>query len=179
MKREALIAATIAMLSGTALAASEGGDGQIGSQSQTQSGSQQGQEGQSQTYGGDQSQQSQAGSTSAQSGGEGAGGQVIRTQSRGQILAAELMDATVTTPKQEEIGSINNLILDQDGRLAGVVVGVGGYLGIGEKEVALSWDQVDYNRQEQTATVKVSRKELEEAPAFTSHQQNQAQAQQE
>lgn len=180
MKREVLIAATIAMLSGTALAASEGSGGQTGSQSQTQSGSQQNQEGQSQTYGGDQGQQqNQTGSASGQSGRGGTGGQVIRTQAKGQILAQELMDATVTTPKQEEIGSINNLILDQDGRLVGLVVGVGGYLGLGEKEVALSWDQVDYNRLEQTATVKVSRKKLEEAPAFTSNPQEQAQAQQE
>lgn len=169
MKREALITATIAMMSGTALAASEGSGEQTESQSQTQSESQQSQEGQSQseTTGGSEQQTQKSGS----------GGPVISTQSQGQIRAQELMEATIITPEQEEVGSINDLILDQDGRLAGVVVGVGGYLGMGEKNVALSWDQVDYNRQEQTATVKVSKKELDEAPAFKNREEAQAQQQ--
>ncbi len=43
----------------------------------------------------------------------------------------------------ETIGEVEDIIIDQDGNLVGVIVSVGGFLGIGEKDVALDWDHVD------------------------------------
>ncbi len=54
--------------------------------------------------------------------------------------------SVVSTAGHEEIGDISNLILDQDGSIVAVVIGVGDYLGIGEKNVAVPWDQVEVAR---------------------------------
>lgn len=58
------------------------------------------------------------------------------------LHASNLMDATVKTTDGEDVGSINDLIIDEDGQIVAVVVGVGGILGMGEKDVAIGWDDV-------------------------------------
>ena len=44
----------------------------------------------------------------------------------------------------EKIGDINEMIVGRDGRIAAVVVGVGGFLGIGEHNAAIPFDQVQW-----------------------------------
>ncbi len=43
----------------------------------------------------------------------------------------------------KDIGSISNLIIDENGQIVAVVVGVGGFLGMGQKDVALPWQSVE------------------------------------
>jgi len=72
--------------------------------------------------------------------------------------ASNLIGSSVlSAAADEEIGSINDLVLDQDGNIVAVVVAIGGYLGIGEKNVALSWESVDLTREadEEKAVVRV------------------------
>ncbi|RYE85224.1 MAG: PRC-barrel domain containing protein [Hyphomicrobiales bacterium] len=52
-----------------------------------------------------------------------------------QVYASAAADA-------EHIGDINNLVVNQDGSIQAVVIGVGGFLGIGEKNVAVPLDTV-------------------------------------
>lgn len=40
----------------------------------------------------------------------------------------------------KSIGEINDLIIDKDGQIVAVIVEVGGFLGIGEKNVAINWN---------------------------------------
>jgi sporulation protein YlmC with PRC-barrel domain len=42
----------------------------------------------------------------------------------------------------EVVGSINDLVINAEGRIAAVVIGVGGFLGIGEKNVAVDFSQI-------------------------------------
>ena len=42
------------------------------------------------------------------------------------------------------LGKINDLVLDQNGQVAAVVIGVGGFLGIGESDVAVNFDQLKF-----------------------------------
>lgn len=44
----------------------------------------------------------------------------------------------------EEIGTINDLVFSADGQITAVVIGVGGFLGIGEKSVAVDFDSLDF-----------------------------------
>lgn len=48
----------------------------------------------------------------------------------------------------EDIGTINDLIIDEDGQINAVVVGVGGFLGMGEKDVAIEWDSLELTKDE-------------------------------
>ena len=61
---------------------------------------------------------------------------------RNSIRASELMGVEVRTLNDEEVGVVSDLVFDDKGQLVGVVVGVGGFLGIGEKDVAIGWDDI-------------------------------------
>ncbi|MGE0456746.1 MAG: PRC-barrel domain-containing protein [Bauldia sp.] len=64
----------------------------------------------------------------------------IEFQTADEFLATELIGHAVVNPAEENLGAINNLIISAGGNLTGVIVGVGGFLGIGVKDVAISWD---------------------------------------
>lgn len=63
-------------------------------------------------------------------------GQII-LQSEDTILANDLIGSSVYSPDGETVGDINDLIVNLNGDVEGVVIGVGGFLGIGEKNVAV------------------------------------------
>jgi hypothetical protein len=54
------------------------------------------------------------------------------------------MDVDVYGADNERIGEIDDVILSRDGQIEAIVVGVGGFLGIGEKNVAIPFDQVEF-----------------------------------
>jgi sporulation protein YlmC with PRC-barrel domain len=45
----------------------------------------------------------------------------------------------------EKIGKVNDLLLDKEGKTEGVIVGVGGFLGMGEHNVALEWTKLSWS----------------------------------
>lgn len=66
-------------------------------------------------------------------------------------LASNLMGENVYNGSGEEaesIGEVNDLVLDQEGKVQAIVVGVGGFLGIGQKEVALEYDLAEWVERE-------------------------------
>jgi hypothetical protein len=85
------------------------------------------------------------------------------------LLASNLIGTTVYSQDNQSIGDINDIILSQEGQPSQVIVGVGGFLGIGEKDVVL-----DMNKLQIAATddgkVKVvaqtTQEELKDMPAF-------------
>jgi sporulation protein YlmC with PRC-barrel domain len=69
----------------------------------------------------------------------------------------------------EYIGDINNLVVGQNGEVQAVVIGVGGFLGIGEKDVAVSMDSLEMLVAEdntQRYVFEATREALNDAPAF-------------
>jgi sporulation protein YlmC with PRC-barrel domain len=62
-------------------------------------------------------------------------------------LASELIDQSIyssTGDDAEDIGKVTDLIFSEDGMITGVVVGVGGFLGIGEKSVAVPFNLLEF-----------------------------------
>lgn len=62
-------------------------------------------------------------------------------------LASRLMGMPVYSTAgddAEEIGTVNDLVISTEGEITAVVIGVGGFLGIGEKNVAVSFDELSY-----------------------------------
>ena len=61
-----------------------------------------------------------------------------------------------------------NLVFDENGRIELAVIGVGGFLGIGEKEVAVPFDSVksDVVNNKHVFTVDATKEQLQAAPAF-------------
>jgi len=64
--------------------------------------------------------------------------QVITEQKPDQLLASKLKGTNVMGSTDEKIGDVSDILFDKDGKILAYVVGVGGFLGIGAKDVALS-----------------------------------------
>jgi hypothetical protein len=101
---------------------------------------------------------------------------VIPEQDPSEMLASTLMGAPVNLA-DEEIGSVSDLIIGDDYSIRGVVVGVGGFLGIGEKRVALPMNRITVQTAEpgqvELAT-DMTREELEQKEAFKTAAQAQS-----
>ncbi|WP_152095509.1 PRC-barrel domain-containing protein [Rhizobium dioscoreae] len=102
-------------------------------------------------------------------GAEQAGG-YMTTQSADQISARTYMGQSVYNGQNESIGSINDLILQKQGGVIAAVVGVGGFLGLGQKNVAVPFDKINATQNPQDGTVKLTTTEtadsLKAAPEF-------------
>jgi hypothetical protein len=89
------------------------------------------------------------GSAAGKPGGAGAPGNFIDRQQPGQLLSSRLIGTRVVGPNNERIGDVNDVLLDRNGQAVAIVIGVGGFLGIGEKDVAVSFRQVELTPQGQ------------------------------
>jgi sporulation protein YlmC with PRC-barrel domain len=66
---------------------------------------------------------------------------------KGQWRASKLMGLDVYNDANEKLGDINELILDKDGKVSAVVIGVGGFLGMGEHDIAVSMDKLKFKEE--------------------------------
>jgi sporulation protein YlmC with PRC-barrel domain len=62
----------------------------------------------------------------------------------GDWRASKLAGLSVYNDNNESVGSINDLLTDKNGNIKAVVIGVGGFLGVGEHLVAVSFDKVKF-----------------------------------
>ncbi|CDX52033.1 PRC-barrel domain-containing protein [Mesorhizobium plurifarium] len=62
----------------------------------------------------------------------------------GKIRAEELVGTTVYGANDAKVGEIGDVVLTKDGKVDAVIVDVGGFLGIGEKEVAVGMDKLSF-----------------------------------
>ncbi|MCX5481417.1 PRC-barrel domain-containing protein [Kaistia geumhonensis] len=65
-------------------------------------------------------------------------GRFIPAPSQDDWVASRLMGSTVYSPANETLGEINDVVASQDGQVKALVIGVGGFLGIGQKNVAVA-----------------------------------------
>lgn len=103
-------------------------------------------------------------------------GDFVTRMEPGQIRSDILEGSNLLDADGENIGDIDALVIDaQSGQIQAVLVQVGGIAGIGERTVAVSWDQLDISRTEEEGGVFASRYEvrtglsqeqLEDAPEF-------------
>ena len=65
----------------------------------------------------------------------------------GNWRASKIVGLSVYNDKNESVGSINDMLTDKDGKIVAVVIGVGGFLGVGEHLVAVPFDKVKFTDQ--------------------------------
>ena len=63
---------------------------------------------------------------------------------QGNWRASKVVGLSVYNENNESLGSINDLLMDKDGNIKGVVLGVGGFLGVGEHLVAVPFDKMKF-----------------------------------
>lgn len=66
---------------------------------------------------------------------------------QGDWRSSKLVGVKVYNNNNENVGSIEDLLVDKSGAVKGVVIGVGGFLGMGEHLVAVSFDQIKFSDQ--------------------------------
>jgi sporulation protein YlmC with PRC-barrel domain len=79
----------------------------------------------------------------------GASGQFMTQIQTNQMMASDLIGTRVVSSNNESIGDINDVIVDRNGQVMAAVVGVGGFLGIGEKDVAVPFDSLEFANAQQ------------------------------
>jgi hypothetical protein len=93
--------------------------------------------------------------------------QYVGRQMEGQWLASEVIGETVRGPNNDKIGEISNLLLDKDGKVMAAVIGVGGFLGIGQKDVAVPFTDLKLsNERDGDITLAATEEQLRNAPQF-------------
>ncbi|MGG2474120.1 PRC-barrel domain-containing protein, partial [Rhizobium sp. BR5] len=96
-------------------------------------------------------------------------------QAETQVSANDYIGKSVYTAADESIGNVTNLIMEQDGGLVAAVIGVGGFLGIGAKDVAVPMDKITMTRNAQDGTIRLTTTEtaetLKAAPEFKTLEQ--------
>jgi hypothetical protein len=97
------------------------------------------------------------------------GGQMWYSHQPDEMRASKLIGTKVVNAANETIGDVNEIILGKDGKVAAVVVGVGGFLGMGEHEVAMSFNSLQMRRDQNNNMMLVAnatKEVLKEAPAW-------------
>lgn len=93
---------------------------------------------------------------------------VFVTPGAADLLASRLIGASVSNRQGETIGEVEDLIVGDGSQLTGVVVGVGGFLGLGERHVVIDPSGIAFSADGDSwsATTDASREALEVAPEF-------------
>jgi sporulation protein YlmC with PRC-barrel domain len=83
-------------------------------------------------------------------------------------LASDVYKASVYDPAQHKIGDIDDLVMNKDGTVSTAVIGVGGFLGVGQKDVAVPFSElkVASNNDKTWFVLNRTKDDLKNAPAF-------------
>jgi sporulation protein YlmC with PRC-barrel domain len=76
----------------------------------------------------------------------------LAKQESSDWLVGNLIGKSVVNADNESIGDVNDLVTDENGKIIAIVVGAGGFLGIGEKDVAIRFEDVKLARDENNDT---------------------------
>jgi sporulation protein YlmC with PRC-barrel domain len=104
----------------------------------------------------------------------------VQTQHATDWRGSKLMGATIYGPDNASIGNVNDVLVDNSGKIRAVVIGVGGFLGVGEKDVAVPFDALNISRKPESSsidkiTVSYSKDDLKAAPKFAYYEPTKSQ----
>ena len=93
----------------------------------------------------------------------------VGSQMPGEVRASNLSGVVVKNKAGDSVGDINDVVFGPNGQIIVYIIGVGGVLGIGEKNVAVPFSAVTLatdKDNKRTATLDVTRAALETAPTY-------------
>jgi hypothetical protein len=79
----------------------------------------------------------------------------------------------------DDLGEVDDVILTKDGSVKAVILGIGGFLGIGERDIAIDMSSLNFVRENDDAddfflVVNANKEVLEKAPAYETHAEMEA-----
>src|SRR5690606_17461751 len=110
-----------------------------------------------------------------------ASGAYITEQSETQVSVNDYIGKVVYNAENASVGNITDLILEEDGGIVAAIIGVGGFLGIGQKDVAVPIDNITITRDasdnnEVRLTTTETVESLKAAPEFKTLDDQQAES---
>jgi sporulation protein YlmC with PRC-barrel domain len=108
----------------------------------------------------------------------GAAGPAVAAEETGQFQTSVPSDAltisnyynqNVYDNQNNKIGAVKDVLLDKEGRVSAVIVGVGGMLGVGEKDVAVPFNALKLAEKDgdRYLVMNTTKEALEKAPGYT------------
>jgi len=93
--------------------------------------------------------------------------------------STDLQGADVMTKTKEKLGDIEEVAVDTDGRFCYVAISVGGFLGIGERMVAVPWDALQFSlagakNDTKLITLDSTKEQLGRAPEYSNADEDRA-----
>lgn len=62
-----------------------------------------------------------------------------------EVKGNKLIGADVKGPDNEKIGDVSEVLVSTEGKVNAIIVSVGGFLGVGDRKVALPWEQLRFS----------------------------------
>ncbi|EAU40762.1 hypothetical protein FP2506_03509 [Fulvimarina pelagi HTCC2506] len=113
---------------------------------------------------GDQATSGDAAST------ESGQGEMQPLEDTSSLTADDLIGTSVVGPDNASVGDVGDIVLSQDGGIEAVIIDVGGFLGIGEKPVSVSMDELQFMQDANgslSVQTQMTEDQLENAPEYT------------
>jgi sporulation protein YlmC with PRC-barrel domain len=94
--------------------------------------------------------------------------QIMNSVPTHSVTVTDWYKQSVYDPSNSKIGEIKDVLLSQDGKVAALITGVGGFLGMGEKDVAVPFDAVKHTVKDGKAylTLDTTKDALKTAPGL-------------
>lgn len=88
---------------------------------------------------------------------------------KSDIAASALIGTKVRNANKDSIGKIDDVYLDKDAKVTDVVISVGGFLGVGSKDVAVKWSDITIGQEDNSAvlTTSLTKEALMALPDYT------------
>ena len=94
----------------------------------------------------------------------------VASQGVSETRASKLVGVSVKNKAGDIIGDINDVVFQENGQISTYIVGVGGFLGVGEKNVGVPYAAINVIKDEKgtrSATLDATKAQLEAAPTYT------------
>lgn len=82
------------------------------------------------------------------------------------ISVDDLEGMSIVGPDDETIGDVSEVLMTREGEITAVSVGVGGFLGIGERNAVIELDSLNYNADDEELQLDMTREEIEQLPEW-------------
>lgn len=104
------------------------------------------------------------------------GDEMAVAQPEGTFMASNLTGEPVQNGDGEDLADIEDFVIDEGGQITHVIVSFGGFLGLGDKEVMLPWDQLQITTDpddpdDHVAMLSMTKDEIEALPEFKTQEE--------
>ena len=97
-----------------------------------------------------------------------AAGEVMTSVPSQSVTVTDWYKQNVYDPQNNKIGEVKDVLVDSDGKINALILSVGGFLGAGEKDVAVKFDAVKKTEKDNSVrlTMNANKDELKSAPGL-------------